>query len=730
MLRISFGAAPVVLALCIATPGSAALQRYDLRRGLLVHEPNPEPADDWGLFLVTGGGLAQVAREGAFEPGGNGSFSRLEFYVGQFSWNASGAAAFRTELGGTASGSDDDEVVYRVNGAALEEVLREGQPGPGGIGTIGSASPSAPGLEINGSGQISTLARLYGTPGGPNDDSVLLRIDGIAPVAILREGSAAPAGAGVFDDLITTTQWRMNDAAQLLISTRLRSVAAGRNTGIFRGDGVSLVQLVREGDPAPGGGTIGNFPQLSGATGDGRAVFYADLPTFQSGWGLFVADGVALSEIARKGNVIAPLASALRTLGSIEVNEAGEIVFFAGLEDLSGVLLRFAPATGLQVLVHTGDVLPGGAGTLSSFGGLAFDDAGRIVFGANASSGAGMLLRHAGGALETIAASGDPCPGGGTFGSFGAFSLEPGGTLVFSNLLENSSTWVLVRADGASLTELLRSGVAAPDANGFLAFENPPQLAGFGPSVLFAWRAAGTADSSLTSRSACLPELPFSTSRCRPGHGTGSALVEGAAAGSPRLLELSSIWDFTNTFNSPEVVLFESVRARQSPVPDQAGSGSLATSIAWGAITGWTQTGTAWCQATPGIVCTLAGYPGELQTVDPSSLLLRSDFYDLGTWVFHSTGFTATPFVQWRYTQTPGSNVQAVLRGRALPIATTPALPLGAALLLAGGLALASRTRMRRDQGIDGNGRTGTRATRSPTSTRISARADSPKAGP
>ena len=81
------------------------------------------------------------------------------------------------------------------------------------------------------------------------------------------------------------------------------------------------------------------------------------------------------------------------------------------------------------------------------------------------------------------------------------------------------------------------------------------------------------------------------------------------------------------------------------------------------------------------------------ETTDPPS---TSDFYDLGTWSFHGTGFSSVPFVSVAYTTSFGNHSLAY-RGALLSDATIPALPaLGVAALgalLAGGAASALRRR-------------------------------------
>ncbi len=120
-----------------------------------------------------------------------------------------------------------------------------------------------------------------------------------------------------------------------------------------------------------------------------------------------------------------------------------------------------------------------------------------------------------------------------------------------------------------------------------------------------------------------------------------------------------------------------------NPSPTFTGTGSTAGGgqIAWGIVTGWTHTGSAWCNSSPGVICSLAMWMDEA-TSDPR---FNSEFYDLGTWFFHGTGFTSVPYIDAYYTNSFG-NTERWTRGIPLQDATLPALPLLGVSLLAASL--------------------------------------------
>jgi len=180
-----------------------------------------------------------------------------------------------------------------------------------------------------------------------------------------------------------------------------------------------------------------------------------------------------------------------------------------------------------------------------------------------------------------------------------------------------------------------------------------------------------------------------------PFLGVGDAVLEGESAqGSARLLRLEVATDFTGTICCPAGgYVFQSVNSREGPAPDEVGLGDFASSIAWGTVTGWTTTGSFFCHAVPAFYCNLASGV-DLSTVDPT---LHSSFYDLGTWTFHGTGFTATPFIYRNFTS--GGNEQWILRGRQRD-RFLPVLPFAGVAALGGSLWALGTYNLRRSKQV------------------------------
>jgi hypothetical protein len=184
----------------------------------------------------------------------------------------------------------------------------------------------------------------------------------------------------------------------------------------------------------------------------------------------------------------------------------------------------------------------------------------------------------------------------------------------------------------------------------------------------------------------------------------GAVALIGASGANPVLVKLLDIGDDTVTVIIPglAVGLFRSAKGRQGPGGPGAlhgnpnaftGTGSPASgsTIRWGVVTGWTNSGSAWCNSEPAIICSLAMFVDEATT----DTRTNSASYDLGTWSFHGTGFTSVPFVNSYNTNNPG-NVVKFYQGAALRDGTVPAISivgsalLGASLVL-GGIAASRR---------------------------------------
>ncbi|HJQ79437.1 MAG TPA: choice-of-anchor tandem repeat NxxGxxAF-containing protein, partial [Lacipirellulaceae bacterium] len=201
-----------------------------------------------GIFLGDGTTSTQLARYGEALLDGNGQYAGTPWFSMRL--NELGHAAFFANFSNTLGGASDNTGILRGDGASLVTIVRKGQMAPDGNGAffdftgLGFTAPAA----LNDSGQVAFDARLTGTAQGNSDDYGIFRSDGATLVQVVREGQLAPDGNGRF---VIHERPALNDAGQLAFRASLTGTSGGAsdNTGIFFfDDALGLLQVVRTGD--------------------------------------------------------------------------------------------------------------------------------------------------------------------------------------------------------------------------------------------------------------------------------------------------------------------------------------------------------------------------------------------------------------------------------------------------------------------------------------------------
>jgi hypothetical protein len=175
--------------------------------------------------------------------------------------------------------------------------------------------------------------------------------------------------------------------------------------------------------------------------------------------------------------------------------------------------------------------------------------------------------------------------------------------------------------------------------------------------------------------------------------GPGYAVIDPVPS-DPVLKKLLIVADDSITVDVPDLGGFIFINGTniEGPTGEFTGTGSAETTIAWGLVTGWTQTGTQWCHSNPSYICGLVGRVNQESTEN----FLPSTFYDLGTWTFHGTGFTTTPFLYIPFEPPNPGNSQYVFRAPLLTDGSVPALPVLTLGLVAAGLVGMGRIALQR----------------------------------
>jgi len=320
-----------------------------------LHATRNGVLDDTGVYLGGESAPIQIAREGDPAPDGDGDFAGF----GSAAVNDAGQVAFYAELRGTAGGSADDRGVFRVDAGEVVTIIREGDAAPDGDGVFASVPgyyAESRRAALNGAGQVAFRAELTGTHAGQYDDSGILLGDGHTLMQIAREGDVAPDGNGHFVDL--SGEPAINDAGQVAFHAGLAGTVGGDNDsdGIFRGDGTTLVQILRAGRVCPDyNGTMAWFSNPA-MTDQGTIACYAQLTGTLGGFSddqaVYLADAHQVVQVARTGDAL--LGSTVTDLevsngdptegtAANGLNDLGQVVYHAQLADGRSAVFRFTP---------------------------------------------------------------------------------------------------------------------------------------------------------------------------------------------------------------------------------------------------------------------------------------------------------------------------------------------------------------------------------------------------
>ena len=370
-------------------------------------------------------------------------------------------------------------------------------------GSNGISTPS-----INDAGQVAFLLdrRGTGTDGIPDgvyrgdaSGTVPIALIG-ADVPVVDDPDADPAlrREGTFRTLFSPT---INASGAVLVDVfRIDSDAIG-DDGYFVGDGSTLTPVFRDGQAPPdGNGTItftraprfndagqvafsGTLRNTAGGSGDGRGVFVGN------------SDGSGtLTTVVRPGRDAPVGPGTFRTATAFGFNDDGQVLIDAGLsgtsggeDNDSGVFLGNVNTGVITELVRKGDPIPGDDGaTFSGFVDGSLGDGGVIAYRVDIDPGGDNdevrgLFRFENGSVTEILRAGDTppiTPGSTDSDVLARPSIEAvnaaGQVLVEAGIADDpeafSSEQILFLDDGTSLTEVLRSGDAAPGGGSFNIF--------------------------------------------------------------------------------------------------------------------------------------------------------------------------------------------------------------------------------------------------------------------
>ena len=316
--------------------------------------------DNHAFFLVDGDAITQIVREGQPAPDGNGVISYLA--ENRPTLNNRGEVAFLSNLTGTTGGGADDNGIFLSDNTSFVQVARAGQQLLGGTLLAPLSFPPV----LNDQGQVA----FYGTiSGGANTGTHILRTDGDAIVSLGGAGRAIPDENGVTIEYVWNFSRRLNEQGQMSFEASLGGTPGGAedNYGLFLGDGTTLVQIARKGDPTPSGKGKFDFPTAGDINDSGQVVFGSILSGTtgdEDNYALFLGDGDSVIEIAREGETLpdgnGTFHQSRFNTYTATINNAGQIAFYADIRGDDGNrvgsgIFFFDPVTGLHIVTRTGD---------------------------------------------------------------------------------------------------------------------------------------------------------------------------------------------------------------------------------------------------------------------------------------------------------------------------------------------------------------------------------------
>jgi hypothetical protein len=243
---------------------------------------------------------------------------------------------------------------------------------------------------------------------------------------------------------------------------------------ISSSDGKSLVPLMRDGDAAPGGGTLTLTGGPRATNGHGAIAYAAFVNGSTATQGIFRNDGKQTITIARD-DISAPTGASFTLLSTPVINDRGEVAFFAELS--SGFGIFRGEGGDLTPVFITNQIAPGGA-TFADFGEPSINNHGQVVTPAsliNSTINSGLFVGD-GTKVIAIALQQQPAPKGGNYNGnfFGRTKLSDRGEVAFNaGLTGGTSTSGIFRGNGENTTTIALRSTNAPGTTGtFAAFRD------------------------------------------------------------------------------------------------------------------------------------------------------------------------------------------------------------------------------------------------------------------
>jgi len=234
----------------------------------------------------------------------------------------------------------------------------------------------------------------------------------------------------------------------------------------YNNDNKTIVPLVRDGDAAPGGGTLSPIGRVT--NDHGSIAFSAILNGSTGTQGIFRSDEKQTVAIARD-DVAPPTGGVFTLIGSPVLNDRGQVAFYS---NMNGGPAEFAIFRGdggeLTPVFVANQSAPGGA-TYEDFGNPVINKLGQVAASASLINGTSSFGLFVGDGTNTaaIALEGQTAPKGGSYarGFFLPLRINDNGDVAFFAGLTGGARG-LFRGNGTNTTAIAISGTSAPGTTG------------------------------------------------------------------------------------------------------------------------------------------------------------------------------------------------------------------------------------------------------------------------
>ena len=312
-------------------------------RAVLRDTPGGWFVDDEGLYVHDGAGLSNLARTGTAAPGGSELFDSFD----SLRLAGNDDIAFRASLRDASNGLPVEQGLYHHDGAALSELVRTGQ-----TQWLEHWHPNEPGddftivaldrLSISDAGSALFHADMGASSSNATRDALFLHDhNGLTLLAselqLVWGENVDPPGFAFFTGLDASAH---NAAGRVAVAARVETRVSGGDTTedqpiLFAYHDGQAVELARQGEPTPRGGTFGEFSELAVLPG-GQVVFKSIADINEAG--IYIADGVDLVELVRTGDVVGDWDQIDHLGGGMHANDHGQVAFGATFAGRPGIL--------------------------------------------------------------------------------------------------------------------------------------------------------------------------------------------------------------------------------------------------------------------------------------------------------------------------------------------------------------------------------------------------------